>query len=182
MPNMKFFEINFCFSYRAAHIGKRRRVRVRVQTTGYCAKRDDAFKILPIGHYCLAFNAAPLTALLIDLLIDVAPSLSLCVPLHVFLSHCRWQKIIIRQWQKDFYKQNDQGVEELRRWGAGWIPLTTARWQPSISKKTASLPSSWQNGWWWLKVKLKLKVSMAATLQNLCSLSEFYILSANNYA
>jgi len=26
MPNMKFFEINFCFSYRAAHIGKRRRV------------------------------------------------------------------------------------------------------------------------------------------------------------
>lgn len=51
--------------------------------TGYCAKRDDAFKILPIGHYCLAFNAASLTALLIDLLIDVVPScipLSLCSP------------------------------------------------------------------------------------------------------
>lgn len=51
-----------------------------VQTTGYCAKRDDAFKILPIGHYCLAFNAASLTALLIDLLIDVVVLLSLPVP------------------------------------------------------------------------------------------------------
>lgn len=88
MPNMKFFEINFCFSYRAACPHWERTssypvpvaVAVAVQTTGYCAKRDDAFKILPIGHYCLAFNAASLTALLIDLLIDVVVLLSLPVP------------------------------------------------------------------------------------------------------
>lgn len=80
---MKFFEINFCFSYRADCPHWERTssyavpVPVAVQTTGYCAKRDDAFKILPIGHYCLAFNVASLTALLIDLLIDVVVHLSL---------------------------------------------------------------------------------------------------------
>lgn len=49
--------------------------------TGYWGKRDDAFKILPIGHYCLAFNARPRlrqTAFLIDLLIDVAASSHPC--------------------------------------------------------------------------------------------------------
>jgi len=49
MPNMKLCEMKFCFSYR-------RGTQQPNKHTGYWGKRDDAFKILPIGHYCLAFN------------------------------------------------------------------------------------------------------------------------------
>ncbi|CAD7015307.1 unnamed protein product [Ceratitis capitata] len=68
---MKCFEINFCFSYRfhvAFKLSSRCRCRRRqsgtehastllmrgqAATTGYSTERaDDAFKILPIGHYC----------------------------------------------------------------------------------------------------------------------------------
>lgn len=81
------------------------------RTTGYCAKRDDAFKILPIGHYCLAFNAAPLTALLIDLLIDVVPR--------------RWQKIIIRPWTGK--GSGEQREQQLANWRPEAWQMTAPR-------------------------------------------------------
>ncbi|CAD7015298.1 unnamed protein product [Ceratitis capitata] len=55
---MKCFEINFCFligftSRLNCHRVAAALMRGQAATTGYSTERaDDAFKILPIGHYC----------------------------------------------------------------------------------------------------------------------------------
>jgi len=128
MPNMKTCELKFSFSYRGGTTTKQPN-----NHTGYWGKRDDAFKILPIGHYRLAFN--------VGLVFDgrrfwLIYSLTL-----------RPQPL----WSAPSCHSSTES--SAAAFPSGFLEKTGARrhrWRQSISEVASEqkVQWRWQNGWW----------------------------------